>query len=136
MKHAQNPGEVSPLCLSIQMYVLYSHILEYIKEYESINPCYDPNKDFFMIKLNEEHSAYDKLATRIMSLKRVEGCCKTIDQSLKTENLKTVMDLMKFSIGSTIPMSPQYGNLKFAKRNNNLPVLQLTQMLRELLQNR
>ena len=40
---------------------LYFAISDYREEYESINPCADPNKDFFMMKSNED-SAYDKLA--------------------------------------------------------------------------
>ena len=88
-----------------------------------------------MMKSNED-SAYDKLATRILSLTRVEGCCQTLEQSLKTTNLNTIMNLMKFSIGSTIPKSPQYGKINFAKGDHELPVLQLPPMLKELLQNR
>ena len=96
-----------------------------------------PSTDFFVMKSdNEEQVVGNKLTKRIKALTRVEGCCQTLEQILQTEKWKMVMNLMKFSIGSTIPRSPEYGSANFTERNDDLPILRLPPVLKELLQER
>ena len=115
----------------------YVDISDSRQEYESINPCANPTMDFFVMKSdNEEQIVGNKLTRRLKSLNRVEGCCKTLEQNLQTEKWKTIMNLMKFSIGSTIPSSPEYGSKNFTQANNDLPILRLPPRLKELLQKR
>ena len=85
---------------------------------------------------NEEQIVGNKLTRRLKSLIRVEGCCKTLEQNLQTEKWKIIMNLMKFSIGSTIPRSPEYDNENFTQANDDLPMLRLPPILKELLQKR
>ena len=93
--------------------------------------------DFFVMKSdNEEQLVGNKLARRLKSLIRVEGCCKTLEQNLQTEKWKIIMNLMKFSIGSTIPRSPEYGYKNFSQIHEELPILRLPLRLKELLQER
>ena len=41
---------------------------------------------------------------------RIEGCCTELAAFLKRENLDLIMEMMKFSIASTIPRSSLYTN--------------------------
>ena len=96
-----------------------------------------PSTDFFVMKSdNEEQLVGNKLTRRLKSLIRVEGCCETLEQNLQTEKWKIIMNLMKFSIGSTIPRSPEYGYKNFSQINEDLPILRLPPRLKELLQER
>ena len=115
----------------------YIDILEYRQEYQSINPCVDASMDFFVMKSdNEEQIVGNNLTRRIKSLNRVEGCCRTLELSLQTERWRIVMNLMKFSIGSTIPRSPEYGSKNYTQTNDDIHILRLQPRLKELLQER
>ena len=115
----------------------HNYISDYLQGYESINPCEDPNKDFFVMKSDDEEQLVgNKLTRRLKSLNRVEGCCQTLELSLQTEKLKTIMNLVKFSIGSTIPRSPEYNNINFTQTNEDLSILRLQPRLKDLLQKR
>ena len=115
----------------------YIDISDYRQEYESINPCVNPNMDFFVMKSdNEEQLVGNKLTRRLKSLIRVEGCCETLEQNLQTEKWKIIMNLMKFSIGSTIPRSPEYGSKNFTQTNDDIAILRLQPRVKELLQER
>ena len=81
---------------------------------------------------NEEQIVGDKLTKRIKSLKRVEGCCETLEQRVQTEKLKIIMNLMKFSIGSTIPRSPEYITNNFTETTDDFPILVLQHRLKQL----
>ena len=86
---------------------------------------------------NEDQIVGNKLAKRLKSLQRVEGCCKTLEIRLQVDKLKTILNLMKLSIGSTIPKSPQYGSTNFSQvTKDEIPFLQLIPQLKELLQKR
>ena len=89
-----------------------------------------------MKSYNEDQFVGTKLEIRLKSLKRVEGCCQTLELYLQNTKLETIMNLMKFSVGSTIPISPMYGHENFTETNGDLPLLQLTLKLKELLQKR
>ena len=89
-----------------------------------------------MKSYNEDQFVGTKLEIRLKSLKRVEGCCQTLELYLQNTKLETIMNLMKFSIGSTIPMSPPYGNENLTQANGDLTFLQLTLKLKELFQKR
>ena len=115
----------------------YAVISDYRQEYQSINPCADTATDFFVMKSdNEEQLVGSKLTRRLKSLNRVEGCCETLEQNLQTEKWEIIMNLMKFSIGSTIPRSPEYSGENFTQTNDDLPILRLPPILKELLQER
>ena len=93
--------------------------------------------DFFVMKSdNEDQLVGNKLTRRLKSLNRVEGCCETLEQNLQTEKWKIVMNLMKFSIGSTIPRSPKYGSKNFTQTNDDIAILRLQPRVKELLQER
>ena len=115
----------------------YIHISDYRQQYASINPCANSNMDFFVMKSdNEEQLVGNKLTRRLKSLNRVEGCCETLEQNLQTEKWKIIMNLMKFSIGSTIPRSPEYGSKNFTQTNDDIAILRLQPRVKELLQER
>ena len=115
----------------------YIDISDYRQEYESINPSTNQNMDFFVMKSdNEDQLVGNKLTRRLKSLNRVEGCCETLEQNLQTEKWKIVMNLMKFSIGSTIPRSPKYGSKNFTQTNDDIAILRLQPRVKELLQER
>ena len=47
----------------------------------------------------------DIITTKVRALERVEGCCSSLSPILQLENLKGIMDVMRLSIGTTIPQS-------------------------------
>ena len=115
----------------------YIDISDYRPEYASINPCANPNTDFFVMKSdNEDQLVGNKLTRRLKSLNRVEGCCETLEHNLRTEMWNIIMNLMKFSIGSTIPRSPEYGSKNFTQTNDDIAILRLQPRVKLLLQER
>ena len=47
----------------------------------------------------------DIITKKARVLERVEGSCSSLSPLLGLENLKDIMDVMRFSIGTTIPNS-------------------------------
>ena len=50
------------------------------------------------------------VARNARSLRKLEGCCKALSPLIHKKNLKTIMNVMRLSIGSTIPRSPRYSS--------------------------
>ena len=102
----------------------------------SRNPCTDPSKDFYVMETKKPSFLFNTLTSKIESLTRVQGCCKALKQLVPIKNAKPIMNLMKFSIGSTIPKSPRYGRINFTAIDDHLFFLHPTSRLKELLMNR
>ena len=100
------------------------------------NPCTGLSKDFYIMETKKSSFMYNTLTSKLESRTRVQGCCKSLKQLVPIRNAKAIMNLMKFSIGSTIPKSPRYGRLNFTAIDDRLPLLRLTSKLKELLVNR
>ena len=117
--------------------IYYSlNFLAYQKIEVSRNPCSSLSKDFYIMETKKSSFIYNTLTSTLESRTRVQGCCKTLKQLVPIRNAKAIMNLMKFSIGSTIPKSPRYGRLNFTAIDDHLPFLHLTSKLKELLMNR
>ena len=100
------------------------------------NPCTGLSMDFYIMETKKSSFIYNTLTSTLESRTRVQGCCKTLKQLVPIKNAKAIMNLMKFSIGSTIPKSPRYGSINFTAIDDRLPLLHLTSKLKELLMNR
>ena len=109
-------------------------------EYQTIevsrNPCTDPSKDFYVMETKKPSFLFNTLTSKIESLTRIQGCCKALKPLVPIENTKQIMNLMKFSIGSTIPKSPRYGRINFTAIDDHLFFLHPSSRLKELLMNR
>ena len=82
---------------------------ELINVTESINPCTRSSKDFFVKPVEQDESFSTDIVTTIArSLRKIQGCCSSLSPLLKLDNLKMIMDVMRLSIGATIPLSPRY----------------------------
>ena len=66
--------------------------------------------------------------------KIVKGCCMELAGFLKRENLDLIMEIMKFSISSTIPKSSLYTNVTMSL-SDYLPFFPHARPLMDLLQN-
>ena len=73
----------------------------------SINPCTNPKNDFVVMGIETDHNyqVIDEITKKARVLERVEGCCSSLSPILRSDNLKNIMDVMRFSIGTTIPNS-------------------------------
>ena len=63
--------------------------------------------DFAVLRrdLDNDIQNIDIITTKVRALERVEGCCSSLSPILQPKNLKGIMDVMRLSIGSTIPQS-------------------------------
>ena len=52
----------------------------------------------------------DLITTNERKRKKINGCCSSLSPLLHVDRLKTIMDVMRFSIGATIPFSPRYAS--------------------------
>ena len=68
------------------------------------------------------------------SKQMIRGCCTELAAFLQRKNLDMIMEMMKFSIGSTVPKSffPANGTMPVSEY---FPLFPLTQPLNDLLQN-
>ena len=63
------------------------------------------------MKVPYENSFTEGIVARnARSLRKLEGCCKALSPLVDKNNLKTIMDVMRLSIGTTIPLSPRYSS--------------------------
>ena len=127
----------------IDKWFMFSELIYYslnFTAYQKIevfrNPCTGLSMDFYIMETKKSSFIYNTLTSTLESRTRVQGCCKTLKQLVPIKNAKAIMNLMKFSIGSTIPKSPRYGSINFTAIDDRLPLLHLTSKLKELLMNR
>ena len=92
------------------MHLNYLFFQETQREAPTNNPCVKEAKDFYVMRSSsdDKYAGYGKLRARGQSLERVAGCCNALNPLLEQKMSKTIMDLMKLSIGTTIPRSPKY----------------------------
>ena len=116
----------------------YSCLAEFSYRKHLNNPCSDAMKDFFIMRSSEdkEYNSFGKLRARGKSLERVDGCCSALVPILGTQNLKLIMDLMKFSIGTTIPQSPKYNKYPLEMSSKAFPLFQPPSRLKRMIENR
>ena len=88
---------------------IVNHITELSNRSNGINPCTNPTKDSFVAAINNDDGAIgmDILTTAGRAFKRLEGCCSSLSRLLHLNNHKRIMDIMRLSIGTTIP-HPSY----------------------------
>ena len=121
--------------------------IESLNETHSINPCTDPRNDFFLIEKNDAEpsisSVHDDGAYSInlipkkgSELEYVKGCCSSLSPILQLKNLEVLMDVMRLSIGTTIPHSSRYTNLSLTKSVNMIDGLFPLEDLAIKLENR
>ena len=127
----------------LHIFVLYDAIFipEYSLHKEPINPCSEQGKDFSVIKpslgsFNQENEDdYSGLQETYYRLKRVNGCCKDLNPFLSIQNLPQILNLMKYSIGMTIPQSPFNSNNR-TKLLSEISLLQPPQNLKAEMRKR
>ena len=85
---------------------------------------------------DEEYDGFGKLRARGKSLERVDGCCSSLMPILKALNTKLIMDLMKFSIGTTIPKSLKYNTYPLETSSNGFPLYQPPDILKDSIEER
>ena len=101
--------------------------IELSNETHSINPCTSSNKDFYVIQWdNHEVIGATMLTSIARSSWRIKGCCSALSPLLHVTKLKSIMDVMRLSVGGTIPLSPRYSDL------NSTQVVPVLDMLFQL----
>ena len=98
-------------------------LAESFPDINSTNPCTSSSKDFFVMKIpDDDHGAVtiDMIITKARESKMIFGCCSLLSPLLQVENLKTIMDVMRLSIGTTIPLSPRYSSLNSSTKKETL----------------
>ena len=108
--------------------------IESLNETHSINPCTGPRNDFFLIEKNDAEPSissvhhngaysFNLIPKKGSELEYLKGCCSTLSPILQLNNLKVLMDVMRLSIGTTIPHSPRYSNLSLTNSVNMIDML-------------
>ena len=98
----------------------------------------DSTKDFIIVHTNQEmlHERVEgKFVARSASLERMSGCCNALIPLLKRQNLKSVMELMKFSLGTPIPRGNLYANQSQIPVTD-FPLFQPSESLKMLMETR
>ena len=57
------------------------------------------------IERDHNYQVIDEITKKTRVLQRVKGCCESLSPILELENLKDIMEVMRLSIGTTIPNS-------------------------------
>ena len=113
-------------------------ITELSNETYSINPCTNLDKDIYVMPVDIGDAAYtlDRITTNANSRKKIKGCCSLLSPLLQVENIKQIMDVMRMSIGATIPLSPRYSSLNSTHGIKILDVLLPPDQLESRLKDR
>lgn len=86
------------------------NLTEMVNITHSINPCTNPGKDSFIMEVDNNVGS-GLILNRANKLVKLKGCCSSLSPILQLDNLKMIMDVMRLSIGITIPRSSRYSNL-------------------------
>ena len=81
-----------------------------------------------------DNDMVDTTGLTIMNLRRlknVEGCCPSLSPLLHVKNLKWLMEVMRWSIGTTMPHSTQYSKGDFRLEHVMFPLEKLAIKLKD-----
>ena len=84
---------------------LFKIVSEYVLRNRPNNPCMDLKMDvkcYYPVRGLE----FQEMG----HCSRIRGCCKELEAFLKRDNLDAIMEMMKFSVASTMPRSSLYNN--------------------------
>ena len=117
---------------------LFFLFAEFSKQTYSINPCTNPTEDTYIAAIDNDDEAIgmDLVTTAGRKFKRIRGCCSSLSSILHVTNLKWVMEVMKLSIGTTVPHPSQYSTINSTNDIKLLESLYPPEILATKLQNR